>query len=346
MRLSVPWCSALLLTQLWVGQVSSQEQEQPAEKPSPEPSAERRAPGQSNGVPLELALEAPDGCPDASSLRESAIRLASVGEETSSGLMARVTVVESTEGHFLLSMQTEQDGIHGVRTLDGRSCRAVMEAAALILALMLNPEAQLPSEPTAPPPKRPTGSRAPVRRTRQLEALPPSKEPLALAATAHVGLEVGALPHAGPDSSLGGTAELGRGSVWLFGSVAPPQVKLVEGDSSRGGRLWMGSGTGLGCWTLLGTTSSLAACVGTAFNWIQGKGLGVAHRRSGAVYWVSPAAGALTDVQLGSWIAFRAAALGMVPLARPKTYLDEIGPVHRPSPVEGRLLAGVLLGRP
>jgi hypothetical protein len=209
----------------------------------------------------------------------------------------------------------------------------------LTLALMLNPEAQQSSKSAMR--SRPFQGRATGR---SRPALRPTSKRVAIAGTAQVGLHVGALPRLGLDISLGITGGIGRGSVWMLGSYAPSQEELAQGDARRGGRLSMMTGAALGCWRLTREAPSLGPCLGAAFNRIRGRGIHVDHPRSGTVYWVSPTAALLTDVPLGPWVAVRAAALGQVALARPATYLEGIGPVHRPSRAEARLLAGLLIG--
>jgi hypothetical protein len=142
---------------------------------------------------------------------------------------------------------------------------------------------------------------------------------------------------------LGASGSVGRGSVWLVGSYAPPQEKFVEPE--RGGRLWMLTGSAVGCWQLLRGTPTVGPCLGGTFNWIRGQGI-VRHPRSGQIYWVSPTAAILVDVPLGSWMAIRTAGLGQLALARPAMYLDGIGPVHRPARLGARLLAGLVIGPP
>ena len=333
-RLSAPWRRALAICLLWAFRVSGQEA---AERPS----LEQQSATQTDAHPFELVLEATSPCPEARALREKVIRLASVGPETSGGLVAHVTIQSVGQARWSLTMRTEQNGLQGERTLEGPSCRAVADAAALTLALMLNPEAQQPSTADAPslPPRRP--GRVRPRPTRRPSPQLASRQ-VVVAGTAHVGLHVGALPTPGPELSLGIAGGRGRGSVWLLGSYAPPQEKLLEQD--RGGRLWMLAVAAVGCWQLTRGAPNVRPCVGAAFNRIQGRGIHIDYPRSGTVYWVSPTAGALADVPLGSWLAIRAAALGQVPLARPVTYIEGTGPVHRPSLAEARLLGGLLIG--
>jgi hypothetical protein len=267
-------------------------------------------------------------------LRDTAIRLASADAESIGRLSAEVSIGVARDGRWSLTMRTEQSGIRGERTIEGSSCRAVTDAAALTLALMLNPETQPPASaaPAAEHTERPP-TMAPRRAARGL----------ALAGAADVGLQVGALPHPGPEFSLGAMLGVGRSSFWLLGSFAPRQTEFVAGDRTRGGRLWMATATALGCWSVTRSEPTFGPCLGAAFNLIEGHGLGVSDARHGAVYWVSPTAGLSVDLPVTSWVAVHAAALGQLPLSRPRTYLEEVGEVSRPGRVEARVLAGVLV---
>jgi hypothetical protein len=74
--------------------------------------------------------------------------------------------------------------------------------------------------------------------------------------------------------------------------------------------------------------------------------LGVGQHRTGSTNWWAPAAELFADFPLNRRAAFRLAASATAPLARPNTYLDDMGIVQRPAQLTALLQAGVILRVP
>src|SRR5262245_32318135 len=91
---------------------------------------------------LVLDWRAPASCPDASSVARAVQELAGPRPEGEGRLEARATVTSGQAGRWSLVLDTVQNGAKGQRVLEADSCAALVDSAALILALMLNPAAR------------------------------------------------------------------------------------------------------------------------------------------------------------------------------------------------------------
>lgn len=118
---------------------------------------------------LTLSWDAPDGCPARDAVEGEVARL--VGGTIPEGppIAAEARTI-AAEGAFELTLRTDVEGEHGERTLRADRCDELATAAALILALMIDPEAALRAEPE-PSPLAPRASmaRALSAPTRELE---------------------------------------------------------------------------------------------------------------------------------------------------------------------------------
>jgi hypothetical protein len=97
----------------------------------------------------------------------------------------------------------------------------------------------------------------------------------------------------------------------------------------------------LGCWSALaGAAGSVGPCAGIELNRVAGRGLGVDEPNDGTIIWASVAAGVSGGLRLSPAFELRGTVLGLVPLARPEVFLDDIGQVHEPGRLNGRAQAG------
>jgi hypothetical protein len=114
-------------------------------------------------APPELALtwQAPATCPTAADVEHQFVRLLGGAGRVASGkhITATAAVRTTSPTRWILDLSTVLEGAAGKRSLSGDSCSSVASAAALILALMVDPAAAerafetAPAPPPAPPPK-------------------------------------------------------------------------------------------------------------------------------------------------------------------------------------------------
>lgn len=118
---------------------------------------------------LSLTWRAPAACPTAGDVEAQFARL--LGgvrrQPTRKHLDATVTVRRTPSDSWVANLETRLDGVPGLRSLEGDSCWTVASAAALILALTIDPSAPNPPNPpgaASPPrwaPPAPTGESTP-----------------------------------------------------------------------------------------------------------------------------------------------------------------------------------------
>ena len=93
---------------------------------------------------FELAWSGPPACPDELHVRDAIEHLAGPGDAAAeTPLAARAVATRGTDGLWRLHLETERAGHHGERDITGESCEALAGSAAVILALVLNPSADL-----------------------------------------------------------------------------------------------------------------------------------------------------------------------------------------------------------
>ncbi|HVR63379.1 MAG TPA: hypothetical protein VMU50_15870, partial [Polyangia bacterium] len=98
---------------------------------------------------LSLTWQAPAGCPDGGDVEAQFARLLGGAGRAPAAkhLTATATVQPAAAGRWTLRLETALDGVPGQRALEGDSCWTVASAAALILALTIDPNATAAPEP-------------------------------------------------------------------------------------------------------------------------------------------------------------------------------------------------------
>jgi hypothetical protein len=156
--------------------------------------------------------------------------------------------------------------------------------------------------------------------------------------------EVGLLPGPsfGPQAALG--LSQGGWGVELGGALLLPREAALEGPASPRSEIdWLAGQLGL-CRAF---GSTLSACLGGELGRLSGSGLGVDEPSTAGGWWLAGSAGArLRGDLIGS--AALSWQLGLelaAALARPEFGFDELGVLHRPRAVSGRLFLGLGWGR-
>jgi hypothetical protein len=279
---------------------------------------------------LELSWQSPPECPTGREIRAEALRLASADSKLLPSVQAKVTIEREGESSYVLTLTTGAAGPGAIQTFRAGSCRAVAQAAAVTLALLLNPDpadTSVASSSEASPELR--------RPARQPSA------PIRAALVGLAGVQLGSLPQMGP--TLGAELGLhdGPASLWLGGAYGPAQRTMIEGQPNQvGGELALGRGMLYGCWAFRVRSPSLNLCAGLDFTRISGRGVGVTDERAGAVHWFSALGGGATEVTLHENIKLRLGAFVATPFSHPAAFVENAGTVHKPATVTANLHAG------
>jgi hypothetical protein len=86
-----------------------------------------------------------------------------------------------------------------------------------------------------------------------------------------------------------------------------------------------------------------AACGGLEVGRLAGSGFGTSWDDTRASLWLAPRVGISASYALSSAVDLRAGLEGLVPLSRPVFVLENVGRVHRPAALVGRLELGLEL---
>jgi hypothetical protein len=303
---------------------------------------------------LDLEWSAPAACPDREAIAAEVHRLVGAFEPLRPVLRARGVIVEQDEGGWLLTLETELDGLRGERRLEGRSCRSVADAGALLLALALNPDleeaiTEAPSVGTPAPakPARPASGPAvpspPRRRPASEVRAGPSHpaRPRSWRLREGFGVQSGSLPR--PALEVGGALGLGVDRFALHGaaSAAPTRQTTVTTADGAGAelRLWSLSGEVERWW--LGPPVDVAPVVGVQLTEITGTGVAVSSPRTDSMYWTSAVLGPALALRLTPAWWLRVDARLLLPVARPTARIEGAGPVHQPDATTVRLGVGL-----
>lgn len=282
------------------------------------------AEGERSAPPLELAWASPSECPSGKAVADDALRLASADGKPLPSVRAKVSIERTAGSGYVLTLTTETAGSGSIQRFRAASCKAVAQAAAVTLALLLNPTGTPHS--AAPDP-----------------ATPPRRESLPIRASAVglVGAQWGQLPQLGPTFGAELGLELGRASAWFGGAYAPSQRALLEGEANAGGDLRLVHARLYGCGAIVTSNPRLNLCAGSDYSRVSGRGVGVAEEKFGAISWFSVTAGAVAALAAHRNIVLRVGAFAGAPLDRPAAFVEGAGDVHRPAAIIANFQAGV-----
>ncbi len=285
--------------------------------------------------PVDLDWSAPGECPDANAVRSEVVRLTGATTRGSRHLKAHVSI-RSTDGTgWILSLTTELDGVSGERTLSAVSCDSLTEAAALVLALILNPDLAV----KAPPP---VGDQPSTPRTATLASANDRGVRPRWLVGGYAGVQRGVLEDPSASLALSLGVALGRLSLRLMPSLTPPQeVFVTDSQPQVGGRLWLATVAALGCSAVALGPVALSPCVGLDVTRLQGHGLGVLQPREKTVYWTSAELAVFAGLPVEHGVRLEVGGIGLLPFRRPSVYLDGIGSVSRPAAFGFKALGGL-----
>ncbi len=206
-----------------------------ADGATPAPPATAAADGGGPGVRLSWVRgEGAGSCPDANAIEAEVVgRLGSNPFARQPTQFIEAMVTQRPDGHQVnIAMRAADGKLLGNRALTSTApdCRSVATAAALTIAIMIDPDvlarapAVVPSAPPAPPP----------------EPTPPPPEPAPSfppgRVTALVGAGWGLLPGVAPGAGLAATADVSRRAA--LGSVHRVLPRTADGGARRRLRLW------------------------------------------------------------------------------------------------------------
>jgi hypothetical protein len=292
-------------------------------------------------APLVVSWQAPD-CADESAFRA---RLRDALQREPEVLLERelrvsVSIQQQPEkSHFSLKIQMNA----GARELELPSCDEAMAAAATLVALSIDPNAVVPSEP--PPAAEPSPAAA-LSKPKRLPApklerpTPPPTHDRYVAVLG--GASFGEVPAISPlvGASLG----------WRFRTVAvaadgfwiAPKTELLPGTSKGGSVGVWGAGISA-CYLLRQPALRWSGCLGAQAGGWYSRGEGVTNPTEQTDWWFAGLARLGASVPVTSaWGVYLAGDV-VVPARRPWFAVAQLGRIFRPQVVGERLSAGIEL---
>jgi hypothetical protein len=287
-----------------------------------------------------FSWQAPAGCPETAEVRAEIARLlgGSIGA-LPGRLQARAEVVTQGQGYAVV-LETESAGEVGHRSLEAGSCRELAKATALIIALMIDPDAVAAHAPPAPPPASPAPKSPGGNPAQALDFL----------AGIIVAGSQGTLPS--PDVGLGGTLGL-SGRRWRVDVRASYGLRRDQKASAPlppggYGRFNFFSALLAGCWNLGGPGVAWGPCAVGEFGVMSAEGVGVNRTLPAHVPWWAVGAGGYAVVPLSRRWAIPVHLDALLPLRRSEYVFRDSGGqvsarVYKAAPVGVRVSAGLEL---
>lgn len=304
---------------------------------------------------LRLRWQAPADCPDAAFVTQAALHLLGPRPEKS---LATVTVdghVSRVGTQFSVRLERhEASSARGVRVLRGSTCADVAQAAALVIALMIDPEAALRASEQAPEEEatpEPVVAPEPVAALAPEPAPPPAPSPPELPAQRATpwstavelggGLLRGVLP--GTALSLEGAlvAKRGEERYELLLEVLPTRAARPDSQAAVGGRFSLVGGTLSACRSLLDVGVALGLCLGANAGRLHAEGFGVSNPGAGSAAYVAAQGGALVLWSPGGPWDITLQASAEVACVRPRFVLGNVGDVYQPAALALRSRLGL-----
>jgi hypothetical protein len=291
---------------------------------------------------------APDECADSTVLRAEIERLLGGSLESAAERpLAARALVSRTGERWHLQLELTQDGVSRRRLLQGESCQALLDAAAVVIALAINPaldrsapgrtgsvtqasepnpataraEAQLRSAAASPHTHPDRASRTPELDHRSSTVLRPSLGVFALA-------DGWMLPRFAGGVGLRGAAALGSWRLALLATLlgAPPARVRERADM----HFWS-AGAHLNAAYLVTVESwTIAPTIAVGADFLRGSTAGLTQDGSGRKTWWTAGPGLAAMLALGRDLSLESGAILLIPFNRDVFQIERDG-VTRPA---------------
>lgn len=268
-----------------------------------------RASAQSSAPELyRLSWSVPDGCPSDAEVRQELQRLLGASTASPGGRVDATARVSAAQGGFELEIALGQDDQLRTRRLAAPHCEELGHAAALIVALAVDPSltiaggeklsAVVPAPCPAPPAPLQATSPGPAPRCPVCPGCPAPKPDWHTAVLLAVSISYGELPQALPRASVGAAyrADPHWLELLLSGAVASTGFR----SDGRGATLWQWYATPRYCVQARFGTTRVGPCASTEVGLIKAAGFGVEQPKTQRTWWVAPGLGLQADWRLQS----------------------------------------------
>jgi hypothetical protein len=297
----------------------------------------RSARAEEAGV-LTFSWQAPSGCPSRDDLRAEIARLLGGAIRVPKGGDIKARAVVAHGQTWSLAIETELAGQPGRRSIEAASCQDLADATALIIALMIDPNAVAAhaAQPRPVPPPAPS------------DPAPQKERRVAYFVGIHAAGSYGTLPSV--DAGLGGGVGLAgrRWRVELRGTYGLRRDQRVTAPSPAPpdsyGRFNFAAAALAGCVNLGREDLAFGPCADAEVGMLSAKGFNVSEGFSAQTLWLALGAGAYAAIPLGPHLSLPLHLDVVAPLLRPEFVFRNVPTrVFRAPVVGGRASAGVEL---
>ena len=294
-----------------------------------------------------FAWRAPEGCPPASAVEVEIEHLLGgpASEHARADLQVQATVERGSM--WSVTLETASKTASGHRTIEAATCQGLANATALIVALMIDPDAVALRTSTAKGEEAQLPSR-PVPTPAQTEPVAESGHPGTWISHGLLGVAAAGSLGVLPSPDVGGSASVGvLGSRWRVEARAVyglrrPQSEALADPPGAYGRFSFIAGTLAGCRAFLGPRLEMGPCASAEAGAVRGQGFGPLQTTTKDTPWFAVGAGGFLAIQANAWLYFPIHADVVFPLWRPYYVFSNVPtPIFRSWFAGGRLTAGV-----
>jgi hypothetical protein len=303
-------------------------------------------------LPLELVWQAPEGCPDATFVRDRIEQIPRNQPAELINVAAHAKIHRTAEGLFQLALTVRTGDVDESRTIAAKSCSALAEAVAVVVALAIDESKHFPrshegplideapagEQPSTGREERPPHVSPPTRETPTMPARPPAPR---MAFGVGGSLTSGLLPEvsAGIVGSL--TVRLGRFRVGVLGTLSFRQSPRFKGNA--GASFHMVELGAFGGYMLPLGPVALGPCLNVEATYVTLRGFGIREPQTSSRVWPTIVLGARAEARLLPWLGIFGRADLLFPLGAPTfdlTTSRDVLRLHEPPIIAPRLSLG------
>jgi len=254
-------------------------------------------------------------------------------------------VVDVRDGTWVVELQVSEDGASPhARKVEGKSCREVSDAAAVVIALALDAPPEHPATDVIPPPPKPPAPPAPPPQRPKLPTPPPpTKHRVGFRLALLAGVDAVALPGFAFGGGLSAALTYVSNRFEARGLFFAPRDEQVSAKSGASVALYTGALRY--CRVLVDQSAfDIATCGGFEGGALDGHGFGFVKNGSGLGRWLAPELSIGGAGHPAKGLAIGLELEGLVPIVRDNFRVDT-NLAYRTAPVDGRLLLSISYGR-
>lgn len=281
--------------------------------------------------------QAPPGCPTQPEVERAVAELA--GRIPRPDELTATALVERRETQWSLTLTIASEGTDHRQVLHAEDCDSLATAAALVVAVLLDPLATATASPPAPTPApRPEPTPEPAARAAPTRAAPRWGLGMQLLG----GGEYVAIPRGGGGASLALVATRGRFELRIAGSYWAP--RRTGNGAEPGASVQLGAAAVEGCFVPSSGTVDFPVCASVEAGAVRARGVDVDNARPALVPWVAAGLGPGLRWWVRPRFALAATAQLVVPLAQTQLKLGAVSDgrvIHESAPAGFRGLLGL-----